>query len=201
MGQRLVISISKNNNLIANAYYHWSGYSTDAANACDDIMRNINSIPECFTDLQKAVAMLVVTGAGIDTASTMIDEIKTFPRTNGRNDGIISTTEKEMEDSKKWSEADVDIDLDTETISFQVINTVSEDNNELKEIYDNDFLDNIEENCYDAPKELDITNGVICCKFKDFSLLSNLITEMYKNDKWLRYKDEYNQDHYMSLIE
>ena len=106
MGQRLNIEILENGIVLANCYYHWAGYTSSSLNLTKEILDS-----EILTDkfllaipdkVAFAVALLRETGA---------DNMD-------RNNGLIRTTEKEMQDTRGWQEAGVYIDIGTESITF-----------------------------------------------------------------------------------
>ena len=45
MGQRLVVNIVKGKHIIANAYFHWSGYTETAIEITKGVIANIQGIP------------------------------------------------------------------------------------------------------------------------------------------------------------
>lgn len=203
MGQRLVITISKNGKRLANAYYHWSGYSESAVTITARIVSVYNAIPKSYTDLQRAVAMLVATEAGIDSASVSNKEIGTFPRCVSRNEGIISTTEEGMDESLAWAEATVNIELNDLFINFcafweRPMATKDDVDELLEEMGDTDF--NIDDHCIDLPSELKAKEDSICCNFNNFNVLFDLVTKARQNENYIRYKDEFNTNHYLQLI-
>lgn len=55
MGQRLNIEIMKNDKVLANAYYHWSAYTSSALELCAYIIEEIKNVPD------------VLPGASFDT--------------------------------------------------------------------------------------------------------------------------------------
>ena len=91
MGQRLNLSINKNGKVLANCYYHWSGYTNSAmekARQALDILEEQEEI-----GVKEAILALQETGAGIDAknAQNYVEPDETIHR----NDGIIATTEDE----------------------------------------------------------------------------------------------------------
>lgn len=102
MGQRLNIEIVKNGEILANGYYHWSGFSNSAINLAIQIINNYEYIKECKVeryikkqDLLFAIRLLEETGAGvndIDQTRKILEDVtmnlKLKPCT-GRNEGII----------------------------------------------------------------------------------------------------------------
>ena len=127
MGQRLNLEIKYNEECIANAYYHWSGYSYTTlalmVKACK-AFKNVTSKEEATV---LAVKMLEETGAKLG-----IDEIPVYKNlcpadsfnheaAEDRNDGIISVSEEGMWETRMWADAESSIDLETDKcwINFQ----------------------------------------------------------------------------------
>lgn len=130
MGQRLVIQIEKNEEALANAYYHWSAYTESAIELTNEVLDFLEE-SEKNSDIEKAVEALYKTGArfapnelanmtkeGIDKSvfSFAIDDVPA-----NRNDGLISVSKNGMNESLDWSEGTVYIDIDTGDIGFGVI--------------------------------------------------------------------------------
>lgn len=66
MGQRLNIEIKRGDTLLANAYYHWSGYSGSAVEMTLDILNYMDNNPQYNTeDVLYAIRILESTGAGL----------------------------------------------------------------------------------------------------------------------------------------
>lgn len=124
MGQRLNIEIVENGKCLANAYYHWSAY-TDSSY---DLARNIiNAIPTINEEnsVLRAIRLLEVTGARL--MEDDLDYAKEiglgadFETANSRNDGLISITEKSINETRNWQEHALYIYLDEGRMNFQVI--------------------------------------------------------------------------------
>lgn len=102
MGQRLNIEIVKNGDVLANSYYHWSGFSNSAVNLTIDIIKTFDYVKRYQVekyinnqDLLFAIRLLEITGAGlndIEKARKILEDqtmnLKLQP-CKGRNDGII----------------------------------------------------------------------------------------------------------------
>jgi len=123
LGQRLVLNIRNNEEIIANGYYHWSGYSTSSAEtALKAFMRIGNQIKD---PVIKAIRMLEATGAGsTDSVKEILKEMypnNRFKTVIDRNTGLIEVTKKGIEESLFWSEGNIYIDIDKKTIIFEVL--------------------------------------------------------------------------------
>jgi len=126
MGERLNIEIIKNGKTLANAYYHWSGYSNSAVELASTIIKNIEKINVKDSDLLFAIRLLESTGAGltdreIEFAKT-IDGLNNveFKECKGRSEGLIGISQDEINQTRKWQEHALYIYLDEKRMSFQV---------------------------------------------------------------------------------
>lgn len=127
MGQRLNIEIKENGKVLANAYYHWSGFTSSSLELTELILTNINSVK--YKDKTvKAIKLLETTGAGLTDiersfGQKTIKDYSTydFAECTGRNDGLISISEKGIEITQLWEDARVEINLDSETVKFDAI--------------------------------------------------------------------------------
>lgn len=139
MGQRLNIEIKKGEQLLANCYYHWSGFSEPALELTKKIIDKFDDVRE-ENDVIKAIMLLQLTGAGITrpTIGYLYENIPNFNLeeeiyTNnpfgeykyhlsmGRDAGLISVTEKEKEETRYWEEGRITIHIDTKTFDFDVL--------------------------------------------------------------------------------
>ena len=125
MGQRLNIQIEMNipdsneSKVLANAYYHWSGYTSSAYELVKYIADSPYSGEECtFMDpVEKAIRMLEATGAGLtqDEFTEAYPESKYKLSTN-RNDGLIAISIEGILETQSWEEARVTINLSTNMV-------------------------------------------------------------------------------------
>lgn len=106
MGQRLNIEMKSKGKVVANCYYHWSAYTMTSLQLTEEIISNFDSIQD-NNDVKIAVKLLESTGAGY----------------SDRNNGLIATTEEEMNDTRYWEEGRVTIDMDNKTFDFNVFFT------------------------------------------------------------------------------
>lgn len=127
MGQRLNIEIQKNNRTLANAYYHWSAYSSSACEITEQIVNYINSNQQNSDDVLYAIRILEHTGAGL--TDNFPSELKmaqnmfpneSFQECKGRNFGLLSITDDGIKETRSWEEGRVTINLDNKTINFEV---------------------------------------------------------------------------------
>ena len=124
MGQRLNIEIVENGKCLANAYYHWSAYTDSSYGLARGIINAIPTINE-ENSVLRAIRLLEVTGARL--MEDDLDYAKEiglgadFETANSRNDGLISITEKSINETRKWQEHALYIYLDEGRMNFQVI--------------------------------------------------------------------------------
>lgn len=125
MGQRLNMEILKNGEVLANSYYHWSGFSNSAINLAIHIINNFDYVKKYKVeeyiknqDLLFAIRLLEETGAGVEdieeTRKLLEDQtmnLKLKPCIN-RNEGIIAITKEEIEEMRYWEEGRVSIDIE-----------------------------------------------------------------------------------------
>lgn len=124
MGQRLNIEIKINGEVQANAYYHWSGYTSSAIKLTEQILLQREDFLDRIEPKLSAIKLLETTGAGLtpkelEIAKEEYSEV-TFGKCNGRNSGLIAVSEKGMNETRLWEEARVTIDFDKETVDFNV---------------------------------------------------------------------------------
>lgn len=129
MGQRLNVEIHCKEEIVANAYYHWSAYTRSALEITRDIIqayegyRGDKETPEEVV----AIRLLEVTGARLmpeelSAANQQFKDYGPFEGDANRNDGLISITEEGMENTRRWEEGRLILNLDDETVDFYVCN-------------------------------------------------------------------------------
>lgn len=170
MGQRLVVTIQKDERDLCKIYYHWSAYSFSALKETQAI---VNCIYNHKEETEKELLLRLIrfceeNGGGIDGKEEEFKYIQslypneTFKKEDySRNFGLIALSEKGMQDLQNWSEGDVTIDIDEEKIYNGVYcyyETLEEFNEEMQEC-DDEFepltLDDITDIGYDI-SEIDI---------------------------------------------
>lgn len=122
MGQRLNLQIEMDipdrseSKVLANAYYHWSGYTSSAYELVKMLADSPYCCEECtFTDtVEKAIRLLEATGAGLteDEFTDTYPESK-YKLSTDRSAGLIAISEKGIKDTQYWEEARVTINLST----------------------------------------------------------------------------------------
>lgn len=201
MGQRLNIEIVKNGKVLANSYYHWSGFSNSAVNIVVQIIQKYEYIKKYKVekyiknqDLLLAIRLLEETGAGLNDTDIARNILKDetmnlkLKKCQGRNEGVIGITQKDIEETRYWEEGRVSIDIENKKIDFGVINEYTEE--EFKDDYDEEI------------KELNIKK--IDINFKDISFED--IFELKAFIDKATYKKEYyfynkNNNKYVFLIQ
>lgn len=114
MGQRLNIEIKKKGIRLANCYYHWSGYTEDSLELIKILMSHCLSYRDIQDSKEQAILLLEKTGAGLmeKEYETLSEDKRKYHRVGlNRNEGLISITDKEMDNTEKFAEATVIINL------------------------------------------------------------------------------------------
>lgn len=143
MGQRLNIELIDGKDTVANAYYHWSAYTSSAIDLTNKILVAIDGVKG--TPLERAVKLLELTGAGVNDIERGRIEKDTSNRFDGiefrdcinRNEGLLAVTDEGIKETRSWEEGRVTIHLDSRTIDFSVYWEVVRD--EYEEDYEEDF--------------------------------------------------------------
>ena len=176
MGQRLNISIQKEGWVLANAYYHWSAYTTDAFELTKKIIEYYQQVKGNFTSSRElAVRLLEHTGAGINVDEhtrichdRQLKKLRYLTATD-RSSGLVAVTQEGLKETEHWEEARVVIDLYKEVVRFEVFNlyTMTE--------FKAEYADLIEPGgCYANLKEIDFHPGHNI-PFKDISKLEEAL--------------------------
>ena len=131
MGQRLVVTIERNEQSLAKLYFHWSAYTGDALYVTRDIVHCIYNHKE-ETDremLLRLIRFCEKRGGGIDGgegSNAWKYIVTTYPGEKFKSegiscsDGLIAIDEDSMEEMQIYSEGDVYINLDEDMINFGV---------------------------------------------------------------------------------
>ena len=125
MSQRLNIQIEANKadtnetKVLANCYYHWSGYTTSAMELVNELVKSGIYNLDILDPVEKAIRLLEATGAGLcedeltDTYNTPKYKVST-----GRNSGLIAISEEGTNRVAEWEESRVTINLTTGSINM-----------------------------------------------------------------------------------
>ena len=128
MGQRLNIEVSrkKDNKILANSYYHWSAYTYSSLKLANEIIENIYDVirNNKVSDEIKAIQLLQTTGAGLleQEYNTLNEEDKKYcSLATNRNLGLISFTEKGIEETRTWEESRLTITIDFDNKEYDFV--------------------------------------------------------------------------------
>lgn len=128
MGQRLNIEISrkKDNKILANSYYHWSAYTYSSLKLANEIIENIYDVirNNKVSDEIKAIQLLQTTGAGLleQEYNTLNEEDKKYcSLATSRDLGLISFTERGMEETRTWEESRLTITIDFDNKEYDFV--------------------------------------------------------------------------------
>ena len=125
MGQRLNIQIEAINPttneivVLANCYYHWSGYTSSAMELVNEIVNSGIYNLDILDTIEKAIRLLEATGAGLceDELTDMYNMPK-YKVSTGRNKGLIAISEEGINNVAEWEESRVTINLTTGSINM-----------------------------------------------------------------------------------
>ena len=189
MGQRLNIEITKNGKVLANAYYHWSGFTDSAIELTTQILSGFEEVKKKVArqkssnkDLLFAIRLLELTGAGIDFEDKESDRVlkigNEFKTMIDRNEGIIGVTRKQIEETRNWEEARVEIDIATKIVWFSVFHSFEDDEKEdwmdkrdkISEDFDFPIYNLTFEQCFEMEKKIYEAVENQCYYFYDDSL-------------------------------
>ncbi|MFV0551044.1 MAG: hypothetical protein ACK5L6_03855 [Anaerorhabdus sp.] len=151
MGQRLNLEIVSNDTCLANAYYHWGGYTSSSLELTVKALTKYNSeIRRTDEFFINAIEMLLSTGAAFtDDEKKVYDAIKFINcfgqeivkkeiKSNGvahRNDGLISLSSYGIFTTRRWEDARVQIDISNKQIKFEAAWKLDEDDlSDIKDI-------------------------------------------------------------------
>lgn len=124
MGQRLnleiVKSINNKDEVLANAYYHWSGYTRSANHLANIVLEEIQNTDSKIMEIEdnklKAIRLLELTGALITSTEysyiSSLYQNEEFEIASSRNDGLIATSPNGVEVNRRSEEGRITIYLD-----------------------------------------------------------------------------------------
>ena len=125
MGQRLNIQIEANNTdtnetvVLANCYYHWSGYTSSAMELVNEIVDSGVYNLDILDPVEKAIRLLEATGAGL--AEVELTDTYNAPKyvlASSRNNGLIAISKEGIANTVLWQESRVTINLTTGSIDM-----------------------------------------------------------------------------------
>ena len=147
MGQRLVITIHAFDEDIAKIYYHCSAYTTSALQEAKDLIYNVNWFNTTSKDelILRITRQLENCGGGVNIRDREAFKKKypneTFKDDINRNYGLIAITDDGMGELEYWSEGDLTIDFDEETVYNEVMYTYVSDEEFRQERADSGYED------------------------------------------------------------
>lgn len=124
MGQRLNIEIrygSSEEDVLANCYYHWDGYTSTSAIHALGIIEKYESIKDsCEKDSPEfAIKLLVRNMEGFEDSEIKRYTKASLPQVVDRNRGIVSIFEEGIEETRKNAEATLVVDIKNEIINIE----------------------------------------------------------------------------------
>lgn len=167
MGQRLNIEIRKDNKVLANAYYHWSGYTSSALGLTSKILNSQFLNISFISDKEKAIRLLEETGAGL-TENEFNEEFtnKEYKQAVDRNEGLIAISQEGISETQKWEEARVEIHIDTKMLNLKIYYNLDED-----DIYKDTIIEKVETNYFNV-------------SFDNFEKVNSEIYNLIENKKY-----------------
>lgn len=122
MGQRLVITITDNWNVVAAIYYHWSAYTVCAL---EEAKKIIDALRDKDWDTDEDMALDLIrfcenNGGGLADESELEYAKQMFPDKEfkvdniSRNDGVIAISPRGIGRLQRYSEGDIQLDFDDE---------------------------------------------------------------------------------------
>ena len=187
MGQRLNLEIvgigGGIDNVLANAYFHWSGYTSSAAKLTLKVLEKIKEI-EAKKEIEDgrfyAIRLLESVGARlteneIGYANKTLENFNSsaFEIAKDRNNGLIAISDEGISETRAWEEARVQIDLNEKTINFDVL------------FYYNDkdeFIDDYSKEAFELLEEHDFDCDFRAIDFEDFSRVKSEIINLINNN-------------------
>lgn len=123
MGQRLNLEIRDNDKVLANAYYHWYGYTGSSLDLLKIVVEKYRNA-DAIGGVKLAVELLSATGAGFNDEE--VERVKKIPEFAGielqpavnRNEGLLAITQEGIEETQRYAEETVIFDIGTEEIDF-----------------------------------------------------------------------------------
>ena len=121
MGQRLVITVRKEQKDIAKIYFHCSGYSVSALEETRSLLEDIDTNEEDIKKLQLNIIRACESmGGGIDGGAGSEEfsyVCNMFPNVNFKEDpnrdfGLVALSENGMKEMQCWIDGNIVIDLD-----------------------------------------------------------------------------------------
>ena len=192
MGQRLVVTIERSEQPLARLYFHWSAYTGDALYVTRDIVHCIyNHKDETDKEMLLRLIRFCEKRGGCIDGREDGEEVKyisqlypneKFKEEGCRSDGLIALSPEGMADMQRWSEGDVYINLDEDTVDFCVYSGYDslEEYVEERKSWDDDF----EEMTIDEIPDLEYSLGFF--DVKDIDALIEKFESIEDNQNVIR---------------
>lgn len=220
MGQRLVVNIVSNDQILACGYFHWSAYTSESVEMTKNIVKNVipnHEKAQCLSyyshygevgtyadSINKLTAYLMLedTGAGIYMYETD-SEIKEFKKIDAhynyrvgenRSQGHIALTPENIKYLNSWAEGTVNIDISNDTVYFDVFARYEPD--EVEEI--NEYNESNGIGKYEI-KEIDFSD-ITRFNFEEVDTWYDKIKEMCNDKGYPFFKDKANDTVYYQVI-
>lgn len=120
MGQRLNLEILNGEELLANCYYHWSGYTESSIELTLRVLEYIENNPSNEITRKRAIELLESTGASFKESE--FNYAKSLGLINGEYIGVeyghIGISNEAMKNIRDVEEARVQIDILNKKINF-----------------------------------------------------------------------------------
>jgi hypothetical protein len=143
MGQRLVIQISNDDKILANAYYHWDGFTK---NSLDLAKKIIDQIKDVHYKINQELAISLLKDTGAELTQESQELLKLYKKNLyeifepygevSRNEELIEVFENGIKNSEYYAEAIVNIDLAQRDVQFCAFFNGFLNIERLKEYYD-----------------------------------------------------------------
>lgn len=109
MGQRLVLNIIKNNEILFSVYQHWGGFTDNEVEVICSLCSAFCKKDNLETLLKKTTSVLPGSGLVIPKDPEELKIVQTyldkdFPEATDRNAGLIAITPQEIEDLNYWAD-------------------------------------------------------------------------------------------------
>lgn len=189
MGQRLNLEIVYGDNVLANSYYHWSGFTRSSLEVARKALEVFDDTrTKGYERYELALDMLEHTGAKFGQQElnawnsveffalfTKIDKKKRNVDNANRNDGFIAITSYGINDTREWEEARITIDIKNKNVLTNIVWKIDSDSIEDYEI----DTENVREVYFNFEK----------FRFDEIDNIINQFKEIAKNDDYIFKKD------------
>ena len=150
MGERLNLEIRYGKKVLANAYYHWSGFTSSSLKLTEQVINEIinNNIDFYYyhTRVLNAIKLLENTGAGVtdeELQKAKHIEKYEFALSTGRNEGLLSVSKDGIANTQLCAEHTSVIDVSDMTVDVSDLfyNYTIEEYEEYEEEHNDELCD------------------------------------------------------------